>query len=195
MDVAPVTPATLATQVATSIPSVGHYNEFSRDGDTQGTGGRREVAHHNMSVSVDSNTLASPTTVSNRSVDGAKGSELPALPHFIKPLPAYLDADDLRYLLKRGCFAFLTTELEKLVIRRYAEFIHPLIPVLDLDEFVGVVCGNSKKKISLLLYHAIMCAGMAAVEIETILKYGFPSKPAARREQYTKAKVRWTLLS
>ena len=110
--------------------------------------------------------------------------------NFIKPLPASLDADDLRYLGARGCFTFPSAELEKIVIRRYAEFIHPLVPVLDLDEFIGIIFGDLPKKVSMLLYHAVMCAGLAAVEIHTIQEHGFDSKPAARKQYYTKAKVR-----
>lgn len=146
----------------------------------------REIAQFS---DIDSNTLTSPNTTSNRSIDGTDLHVLPSFPPFIKSLPADLDAEDLRYLYKRGCFSLLPSGLEKIAIRRYAEFIHPLVPVIDLDDFVGAVFGNMHTKISLLLYHAVMCAGLAAVEIETIQKYGYASKPAARKECYTKAKV------
>ena len=101
-----------------------------------------------------------------------------------------MDSEDWRYLAKRGCFRFPPSELEKVVLSRYAEFLHPLVPILDLDDFIGIVCGKTQKQISLLLYHAVICAGLAAVDTETILKYGYDSKPAARKEYYTKAKVR-----
>ncbi|KAJ9612471.1 hypothetical protein H2200_004068 [Cladophialophora chaetospira] len=140
-----------------------------------------------MSVEVNSHAgTPFPLTSPTLSVDRAGGS---FLPHYIKPLPGSIDKDDLRYLRARGCFTFLPTELEKIVLCRYAEFIHPLVPVLDLDEFIGIVLGNLPKKISILLYHAVMCAGLAAVEVSTIHEYGFDSKPAARKQYYTKAKV------
>jgi hypothetical protein len=121
------------------------------------------------------------------SIDGA--DIMPSLPRFIKPLSPSLGTDDLRYLAKRKCFECMSSDLERIVIRRYAEFIHPLLPVLDLDEFVGIVFGDLPQKISLLLYHTVLCAGLAVVEIETIHEYGYDSKPSAREELYIKAKV------
>lgn len=113
----------------------------------------------------------------------------PSLPTYIKPLSSDLDDEDLMYLQKRGCFSFLPQELIHVVLRRYAQFVHPIVPVLELDEFIGIVQGTIPKKVSLLLYHAVMCAGLAAVDTETIFQFHHSSKAAARRKLYTKAKA------
>jgi len=112
------------------------------------------------------------------------------LPRFIRPLSRELDAEDFRYLTAKGVFVLPPPELQNLILSRYAEFVHPLVPLLDLSEFLAIVAGACSKKISLLLYHAVMCAGLAAVESEYIVQHGYVSKPAARQEFYSKAKVR-----
>lgn len=113
----------------------------------------------------------------------------PSLPSYIKPLSSDLDFEDLMYLQKCGCFSFPPQELVLVILRRYAQFVHPLVPVLDLDEFIGIVQGTISKRVSLLLYHAVMCAGLAAVDTDTILQFNYASKAAARRKMYTKAKA------
>ncbi|OAP62785.1 hypothetical protein AYL99_02012 [Fonsecaea erecta] len=173
------------TQVSTDI-----YQDLFKDEDIQSTeGGHGTVLSNAMSAELDCIAQPSPGAYSNQSIDKGDIVVMPYLPRFIKSLPSHLDEDDLRYLQARGCFTFLSRDLEKIVIRRYAEFIHPLVPVLDLDEFVDIVFGDMSKKISLLLYHAVMCAGLAAVDIQTILDHGFDSKVAVRKQYYTKAKV------
>ncbi|KIW33427.1 uncharacterized protein PV07_00279 [Cladophialophora immunda] len=166
------------------------YHDLFGDEDIQSTeNGQRTALSSAMSVELDCITQTSPDTSSIQSIDKADILPTLHLPRFIKSLPSHLDEDDLRYLQARGCFTFLSADLEKIVIRRYAEFIHPLVPVLDFDEFVDIVFGDLQKKLSLLLYHAVMCAGLAAVDIQTILDHGFESKVAARKQYYTKAKV------
>lgn len=113
----------------------------------------------------------------------------PCLPHFIKPLPPELGDKDWRYLKDCGCFSFPSPGLEKVALRKYAKYVDPLVPVLGLDEFVGSIQCGGAKKVSLLLYHAVLCAGLAAVDLATIREYGYPSKSAARRTFYSRAKV------
>ncbi|KIW90966.1 uncharacterized protein Z519_08749 [Cladophialophora bantiana CBS 173.52] len=176
--------------ITTSATSMDVYNDIFQDEDMQSTESGRVVAQPGgVPVGVDCTPQTSPDASSNSSIGRADILSDLHLPRFIKSLPSHLDVDDLHYLKARRCFAFLPADLEKIVIRRYAEFIHPLVPVLDFDDFVDVVFGDVQKKISLLLYHAVMCAGLAAVDIQTILDYGFDSKVAARKQYYTKAKV------
>lgn len=101
-----------------------------------------------------------------------------------------LQQEDLQYLELKGVFDLPPPKLRSMIICRYAEFVDPLYPVFDLAEFLQIINGESDKKISLLLYHAVMCAGLAAVESHHTIDAGYASKIAARSEYYTKAKVR-----
>lgn len=43
------------------------------------------------------------------------------------------------------------------------EFIHPVLPILDIDEFLDSVKYGQGKKISLLLFQAVMLAAVGCV--------------------------------
>lgn len=112
-----------------------------------------------------------------------------SIPTFIKRLPVSLGTDDLLHLSAKGAFAFLPLKLQHIVLSRYVKFIHPLLPLLNLSEFLPAVAGQSKERISLTLYHAVTCAGLAAVEKDLLLEHGYTSKSVVRHEYYTKAKA------
>lgn len=112
------------------------------------------------------------------------------LPAFIKPLAEIVSPEDLQYLSSKRCFSFLPLAFQKIILHRFVEFVHPLLPIFDVDELVTIISGESQNQMSLLLYHAVMGAGLAAVETEVIQRYGFISKAAARNDSYCKAKVR-----
>jgi hypothetical protein len=164
--------------------------------DASQTDGNRHSPEEDVSAQADSGTTENGSdvhpvaiTASHVSPDIGHFEHEASLPLFIKPLTPELDAEDWRYLEKRGCFIFPASDLEKIILGQYTEYVHPLVPILDLDDFIGTVRGSTRKQVSLLLYHAVMCAGLAAVNVDTILKYGYESKPAIRKEYYTKAKV------
>ncbi|OAP59587.1 hypothetical protein AYL99_06885 [Fonsecaea erecta] len=108
---------------------------------------------------------------------------------FIKPVSCDLSEEDWRHLEAKGVFCLPPKSLESLIICRYAEFVYHLAPVVSLPDLILSVTGGSSGRLSLTLYHAIMCAGSAALEGEHFSAYGYPSKAAARREYYTKSKL------
>ncbi|KAH0848605.1 hypothetical protein FOPE_02510 [Fonsecaea pedrosoi] len=170
--------------------STGAYHDIFGDDERKSLdSGHGTVLSSGMSVELEYAAQTSPTASPNHAIDTAETLPRSRLPRFIKFLPSHLDQDDLRYLQARGCFTFLSADLCKTIMRRYAEFIHPLVPVIDLEEFVAALFSDVEKKISPLLYHAVMCAGLAAVDVQTILSHGFESKVAARKQCYTRAKV------
>ncbi|KAH0847266.1 hypothetical protein FOPE_00342 [Fonsecaea pedrosoi] len=111
------------------------------------------------------------------------------LPPFVKPFPETLQAEDWQYLCAKKCFDFPDPGFERLIFQRFTEFVQPLLPIVDVPDIISAIEGQSPTKISLLLYHTLIGAGLAAVELDEIRRYGYESKAAARNSFYSKAKV------
>ncbi len=113
------------------------------------------------------------------------------LPDFIQPIPGHLAPEDVEYLYKKGCFDIPAPELRNAILRCYAEYVHPTMPLLDLARFLSSITspGPQNERVSLLLYHAVMFAGSAHVDIKPLRKLGFLTRKAARKALYLKTKV------
>jgi hypothetical protein len=89
-----------------------------------------------------------------------------ALPAYIKPLPSRFGNDDITYLQNKGALAVPDRELRNELLRSYAEYMHPFMPLLDLHRFVRIIDQNDGvQQVSLLLFQAVMFAGIATVEL------------------------------
>lgn len=112
------------------------------------------------------------------------------LPLYIKPLPTRLTADDTIYLDRKGALAIPAPPLRDELIRCYAEFIHPFMPLLNMHELIqSIDQNNGVQPISLLLFQAIMFAGVASVNMRYLRAAGYDSRRHARREFFTKTRL------
>ncbi|KAJ5819274.1 hypothetical protein N7474_004865 [Penicillium riverlandense] len=127
---------------------------------------------------------------SHSTIDLLKDIACPNLPSFIIPLPASLDQADLRYLFEKNAFSLPTGTFRDVCLARYLEFTHPLLPLLDKAQVVSILDNETrgKRPMALLLFHAVMCAGVTFVENEIIKREGFDSKQSARRAFFNRAK-------
>ncbi|KAL4910577.1 hypothetical protein BDW74DRAFT_312 [Aspergillus multicolor] len=112
------------------------------------------------------------------------------LPKFIKSFEVE-GQEELEILMRVGVFELPPPQLQRIALDRFEEIVNPLLPVLDINEFLNAVFGNgSAKKVPLLLYHAVMFMGLAATETDIILQLpGATSKPAILDSYYQKVKV------
>ncbi|RYP08009.1 hypothetical protein DL764_002155 [Monosporascus ibericus] len=113
------------------------------------------------------------------------------LPAFIRPLPAKIAAEDVAYLNTKGALTLPTIPLQNALLRCYIEYVHPYMPLIDLNEFLTAVnardglCGQ----ISLFLYQAIMFSATAYVESKFLQDAGYSSRKAARKASFYKARL------
>lgn len=117
---------------------------------------------------------------------------IPTLPNYIKPLPSTLSPDDLKYISSKDTFVLPPPKLYQSCLAAFVEFGDMQLPVLDLSRFLHDLdsqCGPGKGRVSLLLLHAVMFAGVAFAEIEVVKEAGYPSRMAARTAFYHKCKV------
>ncbi|OBT71153.1 hypothetical protein VF21_09729 [Pseudogymnoascus sp. 05NY08] len=115
---------------------------------------------------------------------------IPCLPPYITPLPTRLDKTVLQFLSSNGALSVPSAEFRHICASRYLELQHPLFPLLDLHNLLAITQrGNDKSgTISLLLFNAVMCAALAFVENDHVIRAGYPSKRAARMSFFIRAK-------
>jgi hypothetical protein len=113
------------------------------------------------------------------------------LPLYIQKLPATLNAEDLAYLTTKGAFVLPPQELINVCLCRYIEFVHPVLPLLNLNETLESIddVAGKGKKISILLFFAIIYAALPFTEAKHIRVAGYTSKLDARTIIFKKAKV------
>lgn len=113
-----------------------------------------------------------------------------SLPAYIKPLPARLSSDDIMYLEKKGALAVPSVPLRDELLRCYTEFVHPLMPSINLHELVTTIDHNDGvQSVSLLLFQAIMFAGIATADMQYLKSAGYETRRDARRDFFAKTRV------
>lgn len=112
------------------------------------------------------------------------------LPSFIKALPAHLTVEDVAYLRHKGIFQIPATGCRNEILRAYFHFVYPLMPLLDVETFLGpMLAGESSEKISLMLLYAVLCSGAAHIEIGVLQALGYESRKSARKAFFDRARV------
>ncbi|PLB44143.1 hypothetical protein P170DRAFT_479914 [Aspergillus steynii IBT 23096] len=105
----------------------------------------------------------------------------------------YLDKDDLAYLAAKGCLSVPDKTLIEDFLRGYFLHIHPYVPILDEAEVWDLYRqrdeDDSSRRMSLLLFQAILFASCPYVSVEIIRKCGFQDKRSARNAFYNRAKI------
>jgi hypothetical protein len=113
------------------------------------------------------------------------------LPAFIRPLPAKITAEDVTYLHMKGALTLPGLTLQNALLRAYVEYVHPYMPLMELHDFLSAInsvdglCGQT----SLFLYHAVMFAGTAYVDMKYLKEAGYPNRKAARKVYFQKTRV------
>lgn len=118
----------------------------------------------------------------------------PPLPAYIKPFPVRFGHDDIIYLHNKGVLAIPDQELRNELLRCYAEYQHPFIPLLDWHRFVRIIDQNDGvHQVSLLLFQAVMFTGVATVEMRLLKAAGYNTRREARRAFFDKTRLLYDL--
>ena len=121
--------------------------------------------------------LVSPTTPSY------------SLPAYVKPVPSRLGQDEIMFLDRKGALTIPAIPLRDALLRNYAEYVHPYMPLLNLQEFIGIIDRNDgSQTISLLLFQSVMFAAVATVDMQYLEAAGYSTRRDARREFYQKTR-------
>lgn len=155
---------------------------------------RRQSHSHSISIPQDLSDIGNmqPMDPGAMLLQEALGppSMISPLPAFIKPLPTRYTSDDIAYLAKKGALTVPSPPLRNALLRCFVEFIHPYMPLLDIDELVHSIDSNDgKNPISLLLFQSIMFVSIASVDIKYIKAAGYETRREARRDFFQKTRV------
>lgn len=97
----------------------------------------------------------------------------------------------MSYLQLKGALTLPAIPLQNALLQAYVEYIHPFMPLMDLHPFLGIV--NSRNgfngQMSLLLYHAVLFAATAFVDMKQLHEAGYSSRKAARKAFFQKTRV------
>lgn len=130
---------------------------------------------------------ASPAVSTGR-LDNNKSPAL-QLPAFIRPLPQSLDQESMTFLASKGVFEFPSTELRNKILHSYFTSIHSFMPILNLCEWSDTFTAENRKcKVSLLLFHAVMFAGLASLRPADVQSTGYKTVKQARKVAFAKVR-------
>ncbi|KAF2748142.1 hypothetical protein M011DRAFT_494012 [Sporormia fimetaria CBS 119925] len=113
------------------------------------------------------------------------------LPLYIKPLPAKIGPEEVAYLEKKGALTLPKGTLRSEMLRAYVEYVHPYMPLLDLQDFLMAIDqpDGSLGKISLILFQAVMFAGSAFVDMQYLRAAGYVTRKDARKDFFQKTRL------
>ncbi|OBT63629.1 hypothetical protein VE03_07326 [Pseudogymnoascus sp. 23342-1-I1] len=113
------------------------------------------------------------------------------LPAYIQPLPTCMESEDMMHLWKKGATVIPETAFRNELLRSYIEFVHPYMPLLDVHEFLRIVDEGTGEngRVSLLLFQAVMFAGVAFADRSYLTAAGYPTRRSARKAFYLKTRA------
>lgn len=112
------------------------------------------------------------------------------LPANIRPIPARIATDDLEFLHKKGAFTIPDTNLRNQLLHAYVQFVHPFLPIIDLEDFLTSIERNQPTNtISLFLFQAVMFAGAAHVDVKDPASHGYRTQKDMQRALFKKLRL------
>jgi hypothetical protein len=112
------------------------------------------------------------------------------LPDYIRGLPARLLKEDIDYLAVKGALTIPDATLRNELLKSYIHYVHTYMPLLDLEEFLQTIAQNDGiHRISLLLFQAVMFAGVAFIDMKHLQAAGYQTRKAARKVFFQRARL------
>ncbi|OGE52947.1 hypothetical protein PENARI_c009G01174 [Penicillium arizonense] len=112
------------------------------------------------------------------------------LPDYIRGLPGRLQKDDIDYLAIKGALTIPDATLRNELLKSYIHYVHTYMPLLDLEEFLQTIVHNDGiHRISLLLFQAVMFAGVAFIDMKHLQAAGYQTRKVARKVFFQRARL------
>ncbi|OAG41158.1 hypothetical protein AYO21_04538 [Fonsecaea monophora] len=112
------------------------------------------------------------------------------LPPYLQPISPRIMSEDLEYLQKKGAFLIPETGFRNELLRCYVQYVHPFLPIVDLQDFLTAIERNQPTNtVSLLLFQAIMFAATAYIDMRYLIAQGYMTRKAARKSFFQRVKL------
>lgn len=109
------------------------------------------------------------------------------LPSFIKPLPPTIDPEDLQFLIRKGALTVPEVDLRAEIFKSYLFTVYPFMPILSLESLVDPAqMPEGGRKMSLLLFQAVMFAGLSSLNKDLVQQTGYMTLKQARKGFFNK---------
>lgn len=117
------------------------------------------------------------------------------LPPWASPIPPAITEEDIKFLQLEGALEVPDGNVRSELLRNYVQFVHPVVPVLDLEGFLTVFNGshNSSLGVSFLLFQAVIFAATAFETAESLSLEGFRDRREARRIRFERVKMLYSV--
>lgn len=117
-------------------------------------------------------------------------SPIYALPMFIRELPERLRPEDICYLRARKALEIPADEFRNELLKCYIQCVHPYMPMLDIEVILHAIALNDgANRVGLLLFQAVMFAGIAFAGEKHLYNAGFRSRRDAQKFFFSKTSV------
>jgi hypothetical protein len=119
------------------------------------------------------------------------------LPGWVKPPSPKFDLDDFEYLQKAGALTLPDQQLRDECSAAFIEWVYPWSPLIELSDMFRAISSRdgSGGHVSLLVFQAIMFAGIGFVDMTSLQRAGFQSRKDAKKAFFRKVKVWLTIAS
>lgn len=112
------------------------------------------------------------------------------LPDYIRGLPSRLQKEDVDYLTMKGALTIPDVSLRNELLKSYVHYVHTYMPLMDLEEFLRIIAQNDGvNHVSLLLFQAVMFAGMAFIDMKHLQAAGYQTRKQARKVFFQRARL------
>lgn len=111
-------------------------------------------------------------------------------PSYIRPRRRNLRPDELKFLKSRGALSIPATPIRDKPLISFLLYVNPFLPVVDVQDFISAIEGESGTQVSLLLFQAVMFAGSTFVDSQILLDAGFKDRTTARAHYFEAVKAR-----
>ncbi|KAF2164390.1 hypothetical protein M409DRAFT_25268 [Zasmidium cellare ATCC 36951] len=184
-----------------SVPiCVSFDDEPGNDKNDEDDGGDSNATDHQLHIGEDAATDLSPSTTyaslltpDSRPVGNLQpqhSQRISTLPAFITPLSRHISGEDLEYLERKGAFTIPEPDLQIEILRAYLFSVQPFMPILDHRALVRAVITNRQdNRVSLLLFQAVMFAGLHSLQLPVIHRLGFESAKEARSTFFNRVRL------
>lgn len=114
-----------------------------------------------------------------------------SIPLWAKEFSARVGRDDIAFLQRKKALEIPDKTLRNELLRCFVEFVYPFMPLFDLGDFLqSIEAGDGRMgKISLVVFQAVMFAGVAMVDMVHLRRAGYSSRREARKSFYQRARV------
>lgn len=134
--------------------------------------------------------MQSPAVLTSSYFPSFQPTNEAVLPNFVPALPNRILAEDLAFLQKKGALLIPETSLRNELLRCYVQYVHPYLPLLELDEFLTAIQkDDGSSTVSLLLFQAAMFAATAYIDMRYLHSQGYDTRKAARKAFFSRVKL------